>query len=162
MEATDVSRILFGLMAVLALIGLVALAARKLGFAPAARARGAQKRLGLVETLPLDARRRLVLIRRDGVEHLLLLGAESDTLVEGFIRPPEFVEEVERAFADDPALADKKPVQHTEPADAPRESAGPAALLDRVRAAFPARKRANAPVRPATAKPSGDIDWSDE
>ncbi|WP_246130456.1 FliO/MopB family protein [Nitrospirillum pindoramense] len=43
----------------------------------------AQRRLGVVEAMALDPRRRLVLIRRDGVEHLLLLGGTQDLHLEG-------------------------------------------------------------------------------
>ncbi|MDZ5648186.1 flagellar biosynthetic protein FliO [Nitrospirillum sp. BR 11828] len=42
-----------------------------------------QRRLGVVEAMALDPRRRLVLIRRDGVEHLLLLGGTQDLHLEG-------------------------------------------------------------------------------
>jgi flagellar protein FliO/FliZ len=38
--------------------------------------------LGVVEASHIDAKRRLVLIRRDGVEHLLLLGPTSETVIE--------------------------------------------------------------------------------
>ncbi|WP_246172092.1 FliO/MopB family protein [Nitrospirillum amazonense] len=47
-----------------------------------------QRRLGVVEAVALDPRRRLVLIRRDGVEHLLLLGGTQDLHLEGPIPPP--------------------------------------------------------------------------
>ncbi|MEC4591325.1 MULTISPECIES: FliO/MopB family protein [Nitrospirillum] len=47
----------------------------------------AQRRLGVVEAMALDPRRRLVLIRRDGVEHLLLLGGTQDLHLEGPIPP---------------------------------------------------------------------------
>jgi flagellar protein FliO/FliZ len=53
------------------------------------------RRLSVVEMAPVDARRRLVLIRRDGVEHLLLLGAAQDLVIETGLpasdaaRPPE-------------------------------------------------------------------------
>lgn len=43
------------------------------------------RRLAIVETLPVDARRRLLLIRRDGVEHLILTNNDGDLLVEGGI-----------------------------------------------------------------------------
>lgn len=44
---------------------------------------GAQKkRLNIVEILPVDAKRRLVLIRRDDKEHLIMMGAERDLLIE--------------------------------------------------------------------------------
>jgi flagellar protein FliO/FliZ len=39
----------------------------------------------VLETLPLDALRKLVLIRRDASEHLLLLSPNGDRLVEGGI-----------------------------------------------------------------------------
>jgi flagellar protein FliO/FliZ len=40
-----------------------------------------EKRLELVESLGLDLRRRLVVVRWDGREHLLLLGASQDIVV---------------------------------------------------------------------------------
>ena len=43
---------------------------------------GSAKRLHIVDSLTLDPRRRLVLVRRDGMEHLLLLGAQSDLAIE--------------------------------------------------------------------------------
>jgi flagellar protein FliO/FliZ len=43
---------------------------------------GRQGRLGLVETIALDSRRRLVLIRRDQTEHLLLIGSGRDLVIE--------------------------------------------------------------------------------
>jgi flagellar protein FliO/FliZ len=47
-----------------------------------------KSRLAVVETLTLDARHKLTLVRRDGVEHLLLLGPTGETVVEtGIIRP---------------------------------------------------------------------------
>jgi flagellar protein FliO/FliZ len=73
---------------VLGLIGLSALAVRRFGPGGLVRWRpGPERRLGVVEVLPLDPRRRLVLVRRDGVEHLLLLGAGEDRVVEtGIVR----------------------------------------------------------------------------
>jgi len=41
-----------------------------------------QSRLQMVETLAIDIRRRLVIVRCDGKEHLLLLGANQDIVVE--------------------------------------------------------------------------------
>lgn len=49
---------------------------------------GMRGRLGIVEFTSLDARRRLVLVRRDDVEHLLLLGPAGETVVETGIVPP--------------------------------------------------------------------------
>ncbi|WP_369407262.1 flagellar biosynthetic protein FliO [Fulvimarina pelagi] len=44
--------------------------------------RGQAPRLALVETLSLGDRRRLVLVRRDGEEHLLLIGGNGDVVIE--------------------------------------------------------------------------------
>ena len=81
------------LLLVLALMGSIAFLVRRMGLAPRlAGRRGGERRLSLVEVTPLDARRRLVLVRRDGVEHLLLLGSERDLVIESGIAamPPAF------------------------------------------------------------------------
>ena len=79
MGAIDYLRFLAALGFVLGLIGLLAwLAARyRLGSVPA---RGA-RRLALVETLPIDPRRKLVLIRCGDREYLLLLGQDGNRLI---------------------------------------------------------------------------------
>lgn len=73
------ARALFALIATLALIGALAYGARRFGMlAPGGQ--GA-KRLKLTESLMLDPRRRLVIVRCDGREHLLLLSPAGDLLV---------------------------------------------------------------------------------
>ena len=47
--------------------------------------RGRMRRLAVVENLMIDNKHRLVMIRRDDVEHLILIGAEQSLLVEGNI-----------------------------------------------------------------------------
>ncbi|CAH0236557.1 flagellar biosynthetic protein FliO [Roseomonas sp. CECT 9278] len=77
----DISHWLTAAASLLAVIGLVLLGARLLrasGFAPAAKP-GA--RLGVQETLAIDPRRRLVLVRCDGREVLLLTGGTQDQVV---------------------------------------------------------------------------------
>ncbi len=50
-------------------------------------ARSRQLRLGFVETFDLDGERQLLLVRRDNVEHLLMIGGPNDVLVEsGIVR----------------------------------------------------------------------------
>ncbi|MBV9969636.1 MAG: flagellar biosynthetic protein FliO, partial [Xanthobacteraceae bacterium] len=44
--------------------------------------RGRQPRLAVIDAASVDGRRRLVLVRRDNVEHLLLIGGPSDIVVE--------------------------------------------------------------------------------
>jgi hypothetical protein len=48
-----------------------------------ARARG--RRLALVEALPVDAKRQLLIVRRDGVEHVILTGGPQDLVLESGI-----------------------------------------------------------------------------
>jgi flagellar protein FliO/FliZ len=79
---TDIVRMIGALVFVLALIGLVAWLMRRFG--PAMRL-GRAGRLGLVETIALDSRRRLVLVRRDKVEHLLMIGGAGDLVIESGI-----------------------------------------------------------------------------
>ena len=75
---------LAALALVLGLIWLSARAARLTGLAPRA---AAARRLSLAESLPIDQRRRLHLIRCDGCE-LLLTGGNSDAMI-GWLIPPE-------------------------------------------------------------------------
>jgi flagellar protein FliO/FliZ len=70
------------LIFVLALLGLFYLVMRRLGIGGALPRTRGERRLRLVEVLPVDAKRRLVLLRRDGREHLVLLGPETDLLIE--------------------------------------------------------------------------------
>jgi len=44
--------------------------------------RGRQPRLAVIDAAAIDGRRRLVLIRRDNVEHLLMIGGPSDVVIE--------------------------------------------------------------------------------
>lgn len=44
------------------------------------------KRLGVVETASVDAKRKLFLVRRDDVEHLVMIGGPIDMLIETGIK----------------------------------------------------------------------------
>ncbi len=71
-------------IAVLALIGLAAwlvrrFAGNRLG---ANASRGRMPRLAVIDAAAVDGRRRLVLVRRDNVEHLLMIGGPTDIVVE--------------------------------------------------------------------------------
>jgi flagellar protein FliO/FliZ len=78
---------LFAFIAVLALIGVAAWVVRRyannrLG---ANTQRGRMPRLAVIDAAAVDGRRRLVLVRRDNVEHLLMIGGPSDIVVESNI-----------------------------------------------------------------------------
>jgi flagellar protein FliO/FliZ len=47
-----------------------------------------EPRLGVSEQAAVDSRRRLVLIRRDGVEHLIMTGGPVDVVIETGIQAP--------------------------------------------------------------------------
>src|ERR1700745_4132318 len=44
--------------------------------------RGRMPRLAVIDAAAVDGRRRLVLVRRDNVEHLLIIGGPTDIVVE--------------------------------------------------------------------------------
>jgi len=67
---------------VLALIGLTAWVVRRFGANRLGSSRGRQPRLAVIDAAPVDGRRRLVLIRRDNIEHLLMIGGPTDVVVE--------------------------------------------------------------------------------
>jgi flagellar protein FliO/FliZ len=78
------ARFFLAFLVVLGLIGGAAYLLRRFGAdrLGATTARGRQPRLAVIDATPVDSRRRLVLIRRDNVEHLLLIGGPSDVVVE--------------------------------------------------------------------------------
>ncbi len=51
--------------------------------------RGRQRRLAIIDTLNVDSKRSLLLIRRDDVEHLLVIGGAQDVVVESGIAQPQ-------------------------------------------------------------------------
>jgi len=88
MEFSGYFRFLLALVFVIGLIGVATVMARRmgLGFPAPALKKSANRRLTVVEATPLDGRRRMILIRRDDTEHLILLGPNSETVVESGIK----------------------------------------------------------------------------
>lgn len=76
------------LLFVLSLMGLLALVMRRINHGgtvmPLSR-----RRLKVVETLPLDPRRKLAIIRCDDREHLLILGTNTETVIESGLKAPQ-------------------------------------------------------------------------
>lgn len=89
MIMTDYLRFVLALVAVLGLIALFAWIARRFHLGGLAGSAMKSGRLEIVETLPIDGRQRLVLIRRDEQEHLILMGQERSVLIENGIERPK-------------------------------------------------------------------------
>jgi len=82
------AQIVLAVVVLVVLIGLLyvlyrVLFAHRLRAPNGTRARGS--RLGVVDVFGLDGQRQLVIVRRDNVEHLLMIGGPNDVVVEGNI-----------------------------------------------------------------------------
>jgi flagellar protein FliO/FliZ len=94
MDVLDLGRYFGALLLVGALLGFAWLAARKVGGAgfsglPAFLTANTERRLSVVETMMMGPRHKLYLLRRDGVEHLILVGPDGTTLIENGIAAPQ-------------------------------------------------------------------------
>ncbi len=77
-------KLLIALATVLALMGGLAFIMKKLGLAAERNIKsGKKRRLSIVESVPLDARRRLVILQCDKKQHLVILGPNSETVLDG-------------------------------------------------------------------------------
>src|SRR5947209_7062498 len=77
-------KMLFAFIVVFGLLALALWLVRRLSGERLSNAgsRGRQPRLAVIDAATVDNRRRLVLVRRDNVEHLLMIGGPSDIVVE--------------------------------------------------------------------------------
>ncbi len=73
-------------IAILAVLILIWLARRFSRATLVSGGKQRQARLAVMDATPVDARRRLILVRRDDVEHLILIGGPTDVVVEQNIR----------------------------------------------------------------------------
>lgn len=84
MEEVSFIRVAVALVFVLALIGAMSWGLRRWQSSRGmGNAGGSMRRLMVVEQLYLDPKRRLVLVKCDETEHLLLLGAQHEHIVAG-------------------------------------------------------------------------------
>lgn len=76
--------VLFAVLGVAGFFGYIFLRAHLNGESPAGSFFGQkpERRLDIVEQWSLDARRKLVLVRRDNVEHLIMTGGPVDVVIE--------------------------------------------------------------------------------
>lgn len=92
MEYVEIGQFIAAFAFVIGLIGLMGLAMRKWGN-PGMRVRKRDEaRLSIIETLPIDSRSRLLLVRRDNMEHLLVKSGDRFEVIEVDI-PHEEAEE---------------------------------------------------------------------
>ncbi len=73
------------LIFVLGLIGACSWFGKRMGLTARISGSPGLNRLSVIEVQAVDAKRKLVLIRRDAVEHLILLNGERDLLIESGI-----------------------------------------------------------------------------
>jgi hypothetical protein len=163
--------IIFVLLALFALV-LRRLTGGRLSI-PGNDRRSRQPRLGIVDVYDLDRQRQLILLRRDNVEHLLLIGGPNDVIVEtnivrtpGARLPPSVIEQndrpetlIDRSVEPSRPLVDPTPrqepvVARLGPAEQPRSPAeqtvrGPVAHLEPV---FKPDMVASSPAPPAMAQ----------
>ena len=79
LEAINYLKFLFSLLFVIGLIGGLALLAKRFGLGnrgPISKSK--TKRLSILETLPLDPKRRGILIKCDDQEHMVLIGPNNE------------------------------------------------------------------------------------
>jgi len=86
-DAAQIIKFGFALVIILAAVGMFILILRRLTggrliSSEREHNRSRQPRLGVVDVYDLDRSRQLVLLRRDNVEHLLLLGGPNDVVIE--------------------------------------------------------------------------------
>ncbi len=86
MAVSDTAALAFTVVALLVVLAIVWLLVRFFRQPRFAGKRGKQARLAITDAARIDDRRRLVLVRRDDVEHLIMIGGVTDLLIETDIR----------------------------------------------------------------------------
>jgi flagellar biogenesis protein FliO len=132
--------ILFALGVVVVLIVLVVWLLKFLFNASGNVARGRNRRLSVVDSLSLDPKRHLLIVRRDNVEHLILVGGPQDVVVEAGIPIPD-EQSAQPTRRPVPMVAARKPAPKAAPSVAPTPvvptvkplSPGPATVADQLR-----------------------------
>lgn len=89
METIDIFRFVASFLFVIGLIVLCAWMAKRWNLFSQSAFGAQNRRLGLIETLHVDGKRKLVIVKRDDVEHALLLGPTGDLVIESGIAAPQ-------------------------------------------------------------------------
>jgi len=90
MEITTYLRFVVALILVIGMILGFAWVMKRFGFGGGLQgALGRKRRLATIEAAALDNRHRVILVRRDNVEHLVLVGPNTSQVIERGIPVPE-------------------------------------------------------------------------
>jgi flagellar protein FliO/FliZ len=103
-----------GIVLMLIVIGLWLL--KLLSRASARLGRDSEKRLVVVDSATVDGKRKVMIIRRDNVEHVIMTGGPQDLVIETGIAVPE-PQPMRRPMAARAAAAQAQTAKSTEPAD---------------------------------------------
>jgi flagellar protein FliO/FliZ len=144
---------------VLALIGLTAWLVRRFGanrLGGVGRS-GRQPRLAVIDAATVDGRRRLVLIRRDNIEHLLMIGGPTDLVVEPNIVRAAGNREVTREPGRNEPAARGAPSQNDSWPLAPINEPAPAAAAARSYRQQATEEPWHAPEPGARARPADSL-----
>ncbi|ATU91293.1 flagellar biosynthetic protein FliO [Phyllobacterium zundukense] len=145
--APIVGFVLLFLLVIALLLIVFAILRRVTGGTFVAGGRNRQVRLSVTDAAAVDNRRRLVLVRRDDVEHLILIGGPSDVVIEQNIR--QFAKQPSRLEPTAPA-AEPEPRPANGAAETPRaQPVAPAAPTARVAPPAPPVQRPAPPVQAA-------------
>jgi hypothetical protein len=163
---------------VLALIGAVAwgvrrFAGNRLG---TNTQRGRMPRLAVIDAAAVDGRRRLVLVRRDNVEHLLMIGGPTDIVVEpnivraaasrdqipqrpGVAEPPRLAPMPEPAWAEEPSRPESLDLPEPQMPEPPPRPARPS-FAEEMRRPAPAlaERRSSDPLAGFSPEPMSRTD----
>lgn len=147
-------------LGLLCLVGVLLILRRRTGPAPFLRGgKNRQPRLQVLDAAAVDARRRIVLVRRDNVEHLVMIGGPTDIVIESGIHGASHIATLQAPSAEPDVLSLQAPP--TEPrlqaparqqqlaAPQPEHAAPPALLVETARP-DPVRSE---PVRPEPVRP---------
>nr|WP_319485758.1 flagellar biosynthetic protein FliO [uncultured Cohaesibacter sp.] len=165
-ESGVLVQVLIGFGVILILIFLLTWIMKKLNLVSARIARqGEDPRLSIKEVIAVDHKRRLLLVRRDNVEHLLMIGGEADLVVEQGIPAPMSLPHVAAAHGKaatiaQPPIAAAPAAQPHHPAQMPAAAVPQPAQQDLPQPPIqprmaPPRPLSGQPYSPATAHPSG-------
>ncbi|MCO6407923.1 flagellar biosynthetic protein FliO [Hoeflea alexandrii] len=95
--ATLLTAIIIVAVALLALVGVFWLIRNRAASTFIRGGKNRQPRLAVLDATAVDTRRRLVLIRRDDVEHLVMIGGPTDIVIESRITPHDDIQSAQAA-----------------------------------------------------------------